>query len=125
MSLETQETAQAAKVAAEHVAEIETTTERINEAVKFAEARHVTHTRSLLAFLGLSTLLAAPIPANGNDLGDHLLPSDEAEKLAVVDAGKTLLTPEFGGEKEGLLKALLGLQQEGSFGGISCKCEVS
>lgn len=67
-------------------------------------------------------MLAAPIPVNGASLGDHRLPLDEAEKLAVVDAGKTLLTPEFGGEKEGLLKALLGIQQDGSFAGISCKC---
>lgn len=72
----------------------------------------------------MSTLLAAPIHVNGTNLGDHLIPSDEAEKLAIVDAGKTLLTPEFGAEKEGLLKALLGVQQEGTFGGISCRRDI-
>lgn len=74
-----------------------------------------------MAFLALSTLLAAPFPINRNALGDHRIPTDEAEKTAVIDAGKTLLTPEFGsGEKDDLIKALLGALRDGSFEGVSC-----
>lgn len=122
------ETARAAEIAAERAAEAEQTEKRIREAVDYAEANHVTHTRSLVAFLALSTLLAAPIPipVNGNSIGDHRVPSDENEKAVVVDAGRVLLTPEFGdSEKDDLIKGLLGLIHDGSFHGLTCKCSCT
>ncbi|KAF8315880.1 hypothetical protein DL93DRAFT_813957 [Clavulina sp. PMI_390] len=116
---EAHEADEAAKLAEERAATAKLVENKIKEAVEYAQAQHVTHTRSLVAFLALSTLLAAPFPVSGNDLGDHRLPSDEQEKTAVVDAGKLLLTPEFGNtEKDDLIKALLGNLHDGSFANI-------
>lgn len=114
------ESARASEIAAERALEAQKAEDRIREAVQFASAQHLTHTRSLVAFLALSTLLAAPIPINGNSLGDHRIPTSEEEKAAVIEAGRILLTPEFGEEKDKLIKGLLGDVPEGSFAGLSC-----
>ena len=116
---QTHEIGLASKTAEEKAEETRQTNQKIAEAVQFAEAQHVTHTRSLVAFLALSTVLSTPIPSG--ELGDHRLPSDESEKTAVIEAGRTLLTPEFGsGEKDDLLKGLLGINTDGSFEGLTC-----
>jgi len=90
--------------------------------VSYAESKSIIRTRSLVAFLALSTLLVTPIPLAPDQIGDHRVPTDEIERNVIIEAGRTLLTPEFGsGEKDQLLKAILGIQLEGSFMDIPCK----
>ena len=81
----------------------------------------VLRTRSLVAFIALSTLLVTPIPLTPDQIGDPHFPSDENERAVVIDAGRTLLTPEFGSREKEHLKTILGIQLEGSFIGITCK----
>lgn len=93
---------------------------RIAAAVSFTTSHNLTQTRSLLAFLSLSTILSAPIPVPTEDIGDHRLPSDENEKQAVIQAGRELLTPEFATLKEELLQGLLGIKEDGAYAGVEC-----
>ena len=77
----------------------------------------------LVAFPALSTLLVTPVPLTPDRIGDHHVPSDKCVRTVVIDAGRTLLTPEFwSGEKEHLPRGILSIQLEGSFMGITCKC---
>ncbi len=113
----------AEKQAIERATEQSDIERRVSEAVSYTEAKNVQQVRILVAFLALSTLLAAPIPVHLGGLDDHRVPTDDTERQAVIEAGRTLLTPEFGSvEKEDLLKGLLGLLAEGSFAGLGCKC---
>lgn len=113
----------AEKQAAERAAEQLDIERRVAEAVSDTEAKNAQQVRSLVAFLALSTLLVAPIPAHHGGLDGHRVPADETERRVVIEAGRILLTPEFGSvEREDLLKGLLGLPTEGSFGGLGCEC---